>query len=85
MEAISRLKAELPVESYALNFQPIQIRVDLGRGRSRQDRAYRVTRDGFTPLAMGFTDKRAMMLHACGPSCAASALRVSLEAGWLCP
>lgn len=41
------------------NFAPIQIDVDFGMGRTRQDPAYRMTRDGFVFLAMGFTGKEA--------------------------
>lgn len=53
-------KLQVPDEWYKLNFQPIQIDTDLGLGRTRKDKAYRMTRDGFTILAMGFTGKRAM-------------------------
>lgn len=45
---------------YELNFEPIQIDTDLGMGRTRKDPAYRITRDGFTLLAMGFTGGEAM-------------------------
>jgi Rha family phage regulatory protein len=57
--AIRNLLIEMP-EGYACNFAPIQIAVDLGMGRTRQDPAYRLTRDGFTLLAMGFTGKEAL-------------------------
>ena len=40
---------------YERNFAPIQIATDLGLGRERKDPAYRMTRDGFVYLAMGFT------------------------------
>lgn len=59
MRAIRNLLAELP-EWYQCNFAPIQIDVDLGMGRTRKDPAYRITRDGFTLLAMGFTGKEAL-------------------------
>ncbi|KAA8685922.1 putative antirepressor [Pseudomonas caricapapayae] len=44
---------------HKLNFEPIQIDVDLGLGRTRKDPAFRMTRDGFTFLCMGFTGKEA--------------------------
>jgi Rha family phage regulatory protein len=44
---------------HALNFEGIQNDVDLGLGRVRKDPAYRMTRDGFTFLAMGFTGRNA--------------------------
>lgn len=46
---------ECSPEFYKLNFEPIQIDVDLGMGRTRKDPAFRMTRDGFTFLCMGFT------------------------------
>ncbi|VXC24899.1 Phage regulatory protein Rha (Phage_pRha) [Pseudomonas sp. 8Z] len=46
-------------EFHERNFAPIQIDVDLGMGRSRKDQAFRMTRDGFTFLCMGFTGKEA--------------------------
>lgn len=51
---------EVPSEWYQRNFAPIQNTVDLGMGRTRQDKAYSITRDGFTILAMGFTGAKAM-------------------------
>ena len=51
---------QVPDEWYRLNFELIQNPVDLGRGRIRQDKAYTITRDGFTILAMGFTGAKAM-------------------------
>lgn len=56
---IKNLLEDLP-QGYGLNFEPIQIDTDLGMGRIRKDPAYRITRDGFTLLAMGFTGKDAM-------------------------
>lgn len=44
---------------YERNFTPIQNEVSLGKGRTRQDKAYEITRDGFTFLAMGFTGAKA--------------------------
>jgi Rha family phage regulatory protein len=61
LRKIELLKEDLePAEWYERNFTPIQIDVDLGQGRTRQDTAYAITRDGFTLLAMGFTGKRAL-------------------------
>ena len=51
---------EVPAEWYERNFALIQNPVDLGMGRTRMDKAYSITRDGFTILAMGFTGKAAM-------------------------
>jgi Rha family phage regulatory protein len=42
-----------------LNFELIIIDVEVGKGATRQDRAYRITRDGFVFLAMGFTGTKA--------------------------
>ncbi|KAA8689147.1 putative antirepressor [Pseudomonas caricapapayae] len=52
-------KLECSDEFRRLNFEPIQIDVDLGLGRTRKDPAFRMTRDGFTFLCMGFTGKEA--------------------------
>lgn len=60
LQSIDNLQADLPTEFYALNFQEIQIDVDLGMNRTRQSRAYQITRDGFQLLAMGFTGKKAL-------------------------
>ncbi|KSM93526.1 hypothetical protein APA82_28180 [Pseudomonas aeruginosa] len=50
---------ECSAEFIARNFAAIQIDIDLGIGRSRKGQAYRMTRDGFAFLAMGFTGKEA--------------------------
>lgn len=60
LQKIDALATDLPAEWYELNFKLIQIDVDLGSGRTRQDPAREITRDGFTLLAMGFTGKRAL-------------------------
>ena len=60
LEKIESLRTDLPAEWYEPNFRLIQIDVDLGSGRTRQDPAREITRDGFTLLAMGFTGKRAL-------------------------
>jgi Rha family phage regulatory protein len=59
LRRIRNLLEQLP-EGYDRNFAAIQTNVDLGMGRTRQDPAYRLTRDGFTLLAMGFTGKKAL-------------------------
>jgi Rha family phage regulatory protein len=59
LRKIVAIGKEMPEEMYERNFAPIQIDVDLGMGRTRQDTAYRLTRDGFVLLAMGFTGKQA--------------------------
>nr|WP_283248226.1 Rha family transcriptional regulator [Marinomonas sp. A3A] len=46
-------------EFKVLNFELIIIDVEVGKGATRQDRAYRITRDGFVFLAMGFTGTKA--------------------------
>lgn len=42
-----------------LNFQPTSARIPMPRGGHRQIKAYAITRDGFTFLAMGFTGSKA--------------------------
>lgn len=59
LRAIENLQGQLD-KTYALNFERIQIDVDLGLGRTRKDSAYRLSKDGFTLLAMGFTGKKAL-------------------------
>ena len=59
LRAIRNLIADLPADHLPI-FGEIQIDVDLGMGRTRQDPAFRLTRDGFTLLAMGFTGKEAL-------------------------
>lgn len=60
LQKIEELKVDCHASWYGLNFQPIQIPIDLGMGRIRQDPAYELTRDGFTLLAMSFTGKQAL-------------------------
>lgn len=43
----------------ALNFEAIELVIKVGFG-TRKDRAFEMTRDGFTLLAMGFTGKKAL-------------------------
>ncbi|MBN2642029.1 MAG: Rha family transcriptional regulator [Victivallales bacterium] len=51
---------QVPDTWLALNFEEIKSSSNLGKGRTREYKAYNMTRDGFTILAMGFTGKRAM-------------------------
>lgn len=53
-------KLEVDQDWYLLNFEEIQVDTDLGMGRIRKDPAYKITRDGFAILAMGFTGPEAM-------------------------
>lgn len=59
LRAIKNLLAEIP-EGYAPNFGLIQTDVDLGNGGTRKTPAYRMDREGFMLLAMGFTGKEAL-------------------------
>lgn len=59
LRAIRNLLKELPAE-HQHNFAPMLLDVEVGCGAVRKDPAYRITRDGFTLLAMGFTGKEAM-------------------------
>lgn len=59
LRAIRNLSSTVDADFYRCNFVPIQTITDLGAGRTRQDPAYRITRDGFVFLAMGFTGKEA--------------------------
>ena len=53
---IKALVAQLPAEFNALNFEAVAYVDEKGERRSM----FRVTRDGFTLMAMGFTGKRAL-------------------------
>lgn len=59
LKAIRDLLAQLPAER-ALNFEETLFNVPGPNGAVRQEPAYRITRDGFTLLAMGFTGPRAL-------------------------
>ncbi|WP_394179566.1 Rha family transcriptional regulator [Marinomonas posidonica] len=50
---------ECSTNFHALNFEDMIIDVEVGKGATRQDRGYRITRDGFVFLAMGFTGAKA--------------------------
>lgn len=60
LRAIRELLDQLPVDDHALNFEPMVLDVEIGSGAIRRDPAYRITRDGFALLAMGFTGKKAL-------------------------
>ena len=51
---------DLPEKWRVLNFEQTQIEHKMPTGGIRKDKAYLMTRDGFTILAMGFTGKKAM-------------------------
>lgn len=57
LRAIASL--ECSPEFHALNFEEMVIEVEIGSGATRKDRAYRITRDGFAFLCMGFTGAKA--------------------------
>lgn len=59
MRAIRSLTAEMP-EDHARNFARMVHVVEIGSGASRKESAYRMTREGFMLLAMGFTGKEAL-------------------------
>ncbi|WP_256715579.1 Rha family transcriptional regulator, partial [Pseudomonas aeruginosa] len=46
-------------EFHALNFEEMTVDVDIGKGARRKSPAFRITRDGFAFLCMGFTGKEA--------------------------
>ncbi|MFM2485203.1 Rha family transcriptional regulator [Celerinatantimonas yamalensis] len=50
---------ECSAEFHALNFEVMENEVEIGLGKTRQEKAYRIIRDGFVFLAMGFTDTKA--------------------------
>jgi len=57
---ITNLVAEAP--ACALNFEQTSVQVPMPRGGVRLERAFDMTRDGFTLLAMGLTGKVAARL-----------------------
>ena len=62
LRKIEQLSSETPISWYERNFTPIQTKVDLGQNRTRFDKAFEITKDGFMLLVMGFTGKKAMAL-----------------------
>lgn len=59
LRSIRNLLPQLNAE-HARNFAEMFIETEIGQGGARKDPAYRLTRDGFTLLAMGFTGKKAL-------------------------
>ena len=57
---IERLTVDLEEDFCRLNFEPTSVPVRMPKGGFRDEPAYRLSRDGFTLLAMGFTGKRAL-------------------------
>lgn len=51
---------QVPDNWHKRNFALMQIDRKIGNGAIRKDKAYSITRDGFTLLVMGFTGKAAM-------------------------
>ncbi len=60
LKAIDRLAQELPADRLGNFAQTVVERPNPAGGAPIQSRAYRLTRDGFTLLAMGFTGKKAL-------------------------
>lgn len=60
LRAIRSLIDQLPHEDHALNFGEMIVLADVGKGAVRSDPAYKVSRDGFALLAMGFTGQKAL-------------------------
>lgn len=56
---IVKLRSKCPESFFGLNFEPKEIDVKTGFG-IRKDRAYLLTRDGFSLLVMGFTGASAV-------------------------
>jgi len=56
---IENLLPQLPVK-HAPNFGETSVEVAQPNGGTRESKAYRLSKDGFTLLAMGFTGKRAL-------------------------
>ena len=57
---IAKLRSKCPESFHRLNFEPMFIETQIGNGATRQDRAYLLTRDGFSLLVMGFTGAEAV-------------------------
>lgn len=57
---IAKLRGKCPESFHRLNFEPMFIETQIGNGATRKDRAYLLTRDGFTLLVMGFTGANAV-------------------------
>ncbi len=60
LRSITQTCHDLPSNFCALNFEETFITVPGPKGGTRQERAYLMTRDGFTLIVMSFTGKEAM-------------------------
>lgn len=60
LRAIRNIGAEADADFYRLNFEEVITEFTNGKSGTQKAPAYRITRDGFTLLAMGFTGKEAM-------------------------
>lgn len=58
---IDRLCSILPKSFHEPNFGLMFVEVKVGNGATRQEKAYRLTRDAFSLLVMGMTGKAAVM------------------------
>lgn len=63
LRAISNLCAQLDKERLRNFAETVETRPNPSGGAPIESRAYRLTRDGFTLLAMGFTGKRALQFN----------------------
>ncbi len=60
LRAIDSMAGECGADFHQRSFAPMTYTVSTGKGAQREDRAVRISKDGFTLLAMGFTGKKAM-------------------------
>ncbi|MBL8474197.1 MAG: Rha family transcriptional regulator [Rhodocyclaceae bacterium] len=60
LKAIRNLASDLPEAWCKRNFEPTSVSVKQPNGGTREESAYRITRKGFSLLAMGFTGQRAL-------------------------
>ena len=60
LRAIRNLSGDVDADFYQRNFAPVIAEFTNGKGGAQKAPAYRITRDGFTLLAMGFTGKAAI-------------------------
>lgn len=60
LRAIRALIRESAADDYRLNFEEVNVDFTNGKGGAQNGTAYRMTREGFMLLAMGFTGKEAL-------------------------
>jgi Rha family phage regulatory protein len=60
LRAVDAMREDCGEDYHRLNFGEMKHSVIIGKGATREDRSVRMTKDGFTLLAMGFTGKKAM-------------------------